>query len=221
MKKVIFFQILLLSLVSCTKKNLNRFNIIFNVLLTLIFVSCEKESIQKDAFLTGDKDGNYELIDNPISINPVTYFVKDTVTIDSLNLDINGDAQAEFLFFLIQKFSPDDGYKNYPIIQEIKIIADENVEMQYLELLQSGGYVKSSAIGDTIDEQRLWVFQKSFNLIEVSGNFRIAPRTGIPYISFRLNNNLFGWFKFNIEDDMNWVIKRFYVDEYCIKDQDF
>jgi len=199
--------------------NMKKGNIIFCMLFLLIIISCKKEIDLKSAFLTGDKDGTvYELISPAISIIPLGYSEKDTITSDTLNLDIDSDGFFDFKFILSQKFVPSGGYGNHPPQQELVILVSNNVRMQYHTVLSGkNGYVKTSSIGDTIDVNRPWVSQRSFNLISRFNTVIIAPSFESPFIPFMIEDTYnLGWFKFGIDYSSSNVFERFYIDEYCL-----
>jgi hypothetical protein len=147
----------------------------------------------------------------------LTKLEPNTTTIDTLLLKIDSEFHAKITFIITQEFGSS---LSSPLRQRINIITSEEIQLQLNQAFKSGAsVVKTSIIGDRISTDQNWAKKDNYFFTQVTGNFRIAPRPIESYIPLLYNSKHLGWLRIKMDVDSNWVIKRFFVEEFCIQQE--
>lgn len=190
---------------------------LYPFLLAIILISC-KDDIQKtDVLVVGNIPPNSVYNDTPKSI-VLPKSELDTTIIDTLFLNLNPELSSDIAFIITQKFLHSIYKSSNPIKQRIDIITSDKIQFQlHPSFKDEAHYVKSSFIGDKISPEQNWVKNIDFFYTQIQGNFRIAPRQDEDYIPIMYESKYPGWIKIKMDLDNNWVLQKFQIVAFCIK----
>jgi len=177
-----------------------------------------KDDIQKtDVLIVGNIPPNSVYNDTPKSI-VLPKSELDTTIIDTLFLNLNSEFSSDIAFIFTQKFMYSIYKSSNPIDQSIDIITSDKIQFQlHPGFNNRTRYVKSSFIGDIISPEQNWVKNTNFSYTQIYGNSMIAPRQAEDYIPIMYESKYPGWIKIKMDLDNNWVLQKFSIVAFCIK----